>query len=213
MKKIVFLIATVLLFQNVSAQLHLSAYGGLAITAGSNECTPRLDNGMAYGLQLAYRIPSVEGLAVTLEADILKSMHSSVPETFAAGDTALYASSYRFIPFLLGVNYLWQFVPQCGLSTHIGVGLNHRSIPYATATGITGTDNGTTFAYRVGLDLVFVKHLSLGFRFMGLGNGPQYESVPTQWDANGTPIRYENRQVSGNSFGQNFFTLLVGVHL
>lgn len=201
------------MFTCASAQLHFSAYGGYAIAAGRTACTPHIDNGLTYGLQLAYRIPSVEGLAVTLEADILKSLRSSVPESFATGDTALYASAYRFIPFILGVNYVWQFVPQCGLSTHVGVGFNHRSIAYTMADGSKGTDNGTTFAYRVGLDFIFAKHLSVGFRFMGLGNGPKYESVPTQWDANGTPTQYESRQVAGDSFGQNFFTLILGLHI
>jgi len=213
MKKTALLVALVLLFQCASAQLHFSAYGGYAIAAGSTNATPRLDNGMTYGLQLAYRIPSVEGLAVTLEADILKSTRSSVPTAFAVGDTALYASAYRFTPFILGVNYVWQFVPACGLSTQVGVGFNHRSIAYAAADGSTGTDHGTTFAYRVGLDFIFVRHLSVGFRFMGLGDAPHYESVPTQWDANGTPIRYESRQVGGDSFGQNFFTLILGLHI
>jgi len=212
MKKAAFLIALVVLMQGASAQLHFSAYGGAAILAGSTSCTPKMSNGFTYGLQLAYHIPSVEGLSVTLEADIIRSSHSMVPETFAVGDTTMYASSYRFTPFLLGVNYVCQFVPQCGMSFHTGIGFNHRSIPYTTATGISDTDHGTSFAYRVGLDFIFFKHVSLGFRFMGLGNAPQYESVPVEWNENGTPTRYESQQVSSDAFGQNLFTLLVGLH-
>ena len=151
---------------------------------------------MTYGLQLSYRIPAVKGLGLMMDASILKSTQSSVPESFAAGDTALYAGSYRFTPFLFGVYYLWQFAPSCGLSTHAAIGFNHRSISFAAADGLTGIDHGTTFAYRLGL--------GGGFRFLGLGNSAQDNKVSTPFD---------RQQAAEEHFGQNFFTIVLGLHI
>lgn len=204
MKKIALLTALILLFQCASAQLHFSAYGGYAIKAGSSCFTPHLDNGMTYGLQLSYRIPAVKGLGLMMDASILKSTQSSVPESFAAGDTSLYAGSYRFTPFLFGVYYLWQFAPSCGLSTHAAIGFNHRSISFAAADGLTGIDHGTTFAYRLGLDFIIVEHMSVGFRFLGLGNTAQDNKVATPFD---------RQQAAEDHFGQNFFTIVLGLHI
>ena len=48
---------------DAQAQLHVAAYGGLAIPAAANT-SYTLNPGTAFGAQLLYEIPSVEGLSV-----------------------------------------------------------------------------------------------------------------------------------------------------
>ena len=67
-----------------------------------------------------------------------------------------------------------------------------------------GIDHGTTFAYRLGLDFIIVEHMSVGFRFLGLGNTAQDNKVSTPFD---------RQQAAEEHFGQNFFTIVLGLHI
>jgi len=173
--------------------LHVAFYGGLAIPAAANT-SYTLNPGVVLGGQLLYDIPSVQGLSVALELDRIGGKGDSV-------------NSYSFLPLTLGVNYVWQFSYLCGLSTHIGVGLNYRDIDIVDATA----DKGTTFAYKVGLDLLFARHLSFGFRWNGMGNTSAYESVPVAWDQYGNVTRYQQQRIESDEFSLGFFTLIAGL--
>lgn len=177
------------------AQLHIAGYGGLAIPAAANTAYT-LHPGTIFGGQLLFEIPSVEGLSVAAELDFINGNGDSV-------------KGYSFTPVTVGVNYVWQFAPNCGLSTHIGVGLNYRHVNLLYAD----TDKGTTFAYKVGLDLLFARHYSLGFRWNGMGNTSAYESVPVQWDEYGNVTRYQQQRVESDEFSIGFFTLIVGIRI
>jgi len=184
-----------LTYPDNGSPLHLGLYGGLAIPSAANT-SYTLNSGTALGAQLFYEIPSVYGLSVAAEVDLFSGKGDSV-------------DSYHFVPVTLGVNYVWQFSQLCGLSTHIGVGFNSRSIKLPAADD----DTGVTFAYKVGLDLLFQRHLSLGFRWNGLGNTSAYESVPVAWDAYGNVTRYEQRPVQSDEFSLGFFTIIAGIRL
>lgn len=175
------------------AQLHVAAYGGLAIPAAANT-SYTLDPGTAFGAQLLCEIPSVEGLNVGLGLDRIGGKGDSV-------------SAYSFLPVTVGVNYVWQFAEFCGLSTHIGVGLNYRNVDLVAAEA----DKGTTFAYKVGLDLLLARRVSFGSRWNGMGNASAYESVPVAWDEYGNVTRYEQRRTESDEFSLGFFTLIAGI--
>jgi len=196
MKKIFIIgVFVCLLSVGAKAQFHLAGYGGLAIPAAANT-TYTLDPGTVFGAQLLFEIPSVEGLSVAGELDFINGNGDSV-------------KGYSFMPVTLGVNYVWQFAPSCGLSTHIGVGVNYRHVNMMFADA----DKGITFAYKVGLDLLFARHYSIGFRWNGMGNTSAYESVPVQWDQYGNVTRYEQQPVDSDEFSIGFFTLIVGIRI
>lgn len=176
-----------------SAQFHVAGYGGLAIPAAANT-SYTLDPGTAFGAQFLYEIPSVEGLSVGVGLDYIGGKGNTV-------------SRYSFLPVTAGVNYVWQFAKACGLSTHIGVGFNHRNVDIINAEA----DKGVTFAYKVGLDLLLARHFSVGFRWNGMGNVAAYESVPVAWDEYGNVTRYEQRPTQSNEFSLGFFTLIAGI--
>lgn len=194
MKKLV-LLCTLLCTLTFSskAQLHVAGYAGMAIPAAANT-SYTLDPGTAFGAQLLYEIPSVEGLCVGVGLDRISGKGDSV-------------SSYSFLPVTLGVNYVWQFAEACGLSTHIGVGFNHRNVDLIKAEA----DKGVTFAYKVGLDLLLAHHFSVGFRWNGMGNVAAYESVPVAWDQYGNVTRYEQRHTQSDEFSLGFFTFIAGI--
>ena len=93
------------------------------------------------------------------------------------------------------------------LSTHIGVGFNHRNVDLIKAEA----DKGVTFAYKVGLDLLLAHHFSVGFRWNGMGNVAAYESVPVAWDQYGNVTRYEQRPTQSDEFSLGFFTFIAGI--
>lgn len=194
MKKILLALAMLCaVATGAQAQLHVAAYGGLAIPAAANT-SYSLNPGTAFGAQLLYEIPSVEGLSVGLGLDRIGGKGDSV-------------SAYSFLPITVGVNYVWQFSQFCGLSTHIGVGLNYRNVDIINAEA----DKGTTFAYKVGLDLLLARRVSVGFRWNGMGNASAYESVPVAWDERGNVTRYETRPSESDEFSLGFFTLIAGI--
>lgn len=175
------------------AQLHVAGYAGMAIPAAANT-SYTLDPGTTFGAQLLYEIPSVQGLSVGVGLDRIAGKGDSV-------------SSYGFLPVTLGVNYVWQFHPACGLSTHIGVGFNYRNVSLVDAEA----DKGVTFAYKVGLDLLLMRHFSIGFRWNGMGNVAAYESVPVEWDLYGNVTRYEQRPTQSDEFSLGFFNIVAGI--
>ncbi|MCR4811333.1 MAG: outer membrane beta-barrel protein [Bacteroidales bacterium] len=181
------------LSMGVNAQFHVAGYAGVAIPAAANT-SYKLNTGMTFGLQLLYGIPSVEGLSVGVGVDYDGGKGDSV-------------KTYSFLPVTVGVNYVWQFSRACGLSTHIGVGINYRKVNILEAQ----SDKGVSFAYKVGLDLLLVRHFSIGFRWNGLGNASAYESVPVAWDQYGNVMRYEQRLTRNNEFSLGFFTLIAGI--
>lgn len=194
MKKILLAIAMLCaVATGAQAQLHVAGYGGLAIPAAANT-SYTLNPGTAFGAQLLYEIPSVEGLSVGLGLDRIGGKGDSV-------------SAYSFLPITVGVNYVWQFSRFCGLSTHIGVGMNYRRVDIVGAAA----DKGATFAYKVGLDLLLARHVSVGFRWNGMGNASAYESVPVAWDDYGNVTRYEQRRTESDEFSLGFFTLIAGI--
>ena len=69
---------------------------------------------------------------------------------------------------------------------------------------------GVTFAYKGGLDLLLMRHFSVGFRWDGMGSVAAYESVPVAWDPNGNVTRYEQRPTQSDEFSLGFFTLIAG---
>ena len=87
------------------------------------------------------------------------------------------------------------------------MGLNYRNVDLVAADA----DKGTTFAYKVGLDLLLARHVSVGFRWNGMGNASAYESVPVAWDEYGNVTRYEQRRTESDEFSLGFFTLIAGI--
>ncbi|MDO4216589.1 MAG: outer membrane beta-barrel protein [Bacteroidales bacterium] len=194
MKKLLVVCSLICFFcVSAKAQLHLAGYAGLAIPSAANT-SYTLNTGSVLGAQVLYQIPSVDGLSVAANIDFIHGKGDSV-------------NNYLFTPITLGVNYVWQFAPRYGLSTHIGVGMNNRKVEMMYGD----PDKGVTFAYKVGLDLLVARHFSLGFRWNGLGNTSAYESVPVDWDSNGNVTRYEQRRVDSDEFSLGFFTLIAGL--
>ncbi len=193
MKKLILLFTMLCALSFVAkAQFHVAGYAGMAIPVAANT-SYTLDPGTVFGAQLLYEIPSVEGLSVGVCLDRIGGKGDSV-------------SSYSFLPVTVGVNYVWQFHPACGLSTHIGVGFNSRKVDLVNSEA----DKGVTFAYKVGLDLLLARHFSVGFRWNGMGNVAAYESVPVAWDQYGNVTRYEQRPTQSDEFSLGFFTLIAG---
>lgn len=174
------------------AQLHVAGYGGVAYPSVSKTAYA-LEGGITFGAQLLYDINSVEGLSVGAEVD------------FFSGKGIL-VNSYRFLPVTVGINYVWQFSEPCGLSTHIGVGFNYRSVDVE----LGDNDYGTTFAYRVGLDLLLYRRFSIGFRWHGLGNASVYESLPVAIYENGDASPNIQQRTEDN-YSLGVFTLIAGI--
>jgi hypothetical protein len=97
------------------------------------------------------------------------------------------------------------------LSCHsAGAGAGVALEPGAEGRLIGEAELGVTFAYKVGLDLLLMRHFSVGFRWNGMGNVAAYESVPVAWDPNGNVTRYEQRPTQSDEFSLGFFTLIAG---
>ena len=194
MKKVFLLIALMMVLSTgAKAQFHVAGYGGLTFPSVS-KTSYSLEGGTTFGGQLLYEFPSVEGLSVGAEVDFFSAR-------------GMLVSSYRFLPVTVGVNYVWQFSEPCGLSAHIGVGFNYRSLDVE----LGDNDNGTTFAYRVGLDLLLARHFSIGFRWHGLGNVPCYESLPVELYENGDASPNVQRRSETDKYSLGVFTLIAGI--